>query len=75
MRSSRGAGHKRLVPRAFTATCLHCRAIVVTTARVTDADMLQLADHLRTWHPGDCPRAEALSLADLLLHFRIAAVK
>jgi CheY-like chemotaxis protein len=55
---------------AYEVLCSHCRALVVTTPRIGDADAALMAEHLRGTHPHLVPDDPPV-LAHLLRQFTV----
>ncbi len=57
-------------PPRFDVRCRHCRRVILSASRVTDAEADQLREHLARDHPGVAPPANA-DVGGTLGHFDV----
>jgi len=55
----------------YLLDCLHCGARITTAARVGDAEVVAVEDHLRTEHADTVRADRRLDFAELLGHVRV----
>lgn len=59
-------------PLYYALVCVYCERSVLVAEQIDDAELEEMADHLRAEHPGVVRNERAPEFGEVIRHFRLS---